>query len=636
MRFFNKCKKEENVSKSVVVIGAGISGLTAAALLSKSGFEVTLVEKNYQPGGSSGAFKREDNIFDIGSAMMFGFGEKGFNPHYFIFNEIEENITVIRHKAMYRLHFEGEIVTFWNDMNDFYNELSKLFPEDISGIKKFYKYIDDIYTNVIMKDPILVAPSEERREDLAKQLREDPLRQIRSLILLFRNAASVLKKFTKSERVINFFNKLTSTYSYTMLHETPAIMAVTMFVENHKSSSYYIHGSSQVYTGKLEKAIEKYGGKILYSRKAQSFKVTNGSISGVTLDDGTYLEGDYFIYSGTVRNLYSKLFIGDDVNEKLKKWAFSQELSASSIVMYSIVDREVFPEDTLPVEMLTRNPDKLDEFEVTLYLTTLDDPYLNKSGKHNVIAIGPSFLSWPEPSSKEYNDKNYRLEYESMKDREAVRLINFIDSHFPGFKNGIHFHEIATPTTIERYILKNKGSVAGPKQRMGQQLLKRQHAKTLWKNLFVCGESTVMGTGTPAVAISGISAADMVLRQEGMKEYRYYRQEKNYVNIVDKVESPYPSTDLQKSANLCQWCEDDRCRIKCPYKIDIRGIMRRLYVGNISGAKKLIKIDGKGLPVCVSCTEKPCEYVCKRLLFNSKPVPIHDVMIRLSTEENSG
>lgn len=128
----------------------------------------------------------------------------------------------------------------------------------------------------------------------------------------------------------------------------------------------------------------------------------------------------------------------------------------------------------------------------------------------------------------------------------------------------------------------------------------------------------------------------MILRQEGMKEYRYYRQEKNYVNIVDKVESPYLSIDLQKSANLCQWCEDDRCRIKCPYKIDIRGIMRRLYVENISGAKKLIKIDGKGLPVCVSCTEKPCEYVCKRLLFNSKSVSIYDVIIHLSMEEGSG
>lgn len=170
-----------------------------------------------------------------------------------------------------------------------------------------------------MKDPVLVAPSEERREDLAKQLREDPLRQIRSLILLFRNAASLLKKFTKSERIINFFNKLTSTHSYTMLYETPAILAVTMFAENHKSSSYYTHGSTQVYTGKLEKATEKYGGKILYSREAQSFKVTDGSISRVTLDDGMYLEGDYFIYSGTVRNLYLNLFTDGDVNEKLKK-----------------------------------------------------------------------------------------------------------------------------------------------------------------------------------------------------------------------------------------------------------------------------------------------------------------------------
>ncbi|MGC9124676.1 MAG: FAD-dependent oxidoreductase [Caldisericaceae bacterium] len=42
--------------KSVIVIGAGLSGLATAALLSKRGFKVTVIDKNYQPGGSSGAF----------------------------------------------------------------------------------------------------------------------------------------------------------------------------------------------------------------------------------------------------------------------------------------------------------------------------------------------------------------------------------------------------------------------------------------------------------------------------------------------------------------------------------------------------------------------------------------------------
>ena len=67
----------------VVVTGAGIAGLTAAALLAKRGLRVAVIDNNYSPGGSCGVFKRRNTTFDQGSAMLFGFGEHGFNSHRF-------------------------------------------------------------------------------------------------------------------------------------------------------------------------------------------------------------------------------------------------------------------------------------------------------------------------------------------------------------------------------------------------------------------------------------------------------------------------------------------------------------------------------------------------------------------------
>ena len=61
-----------------VVIGAGLSGLTAASLLGKRGLRVAVVEHHRSPGGSCGAFKRGDALFDQGSAMLFGFWGGGF------------------------------------------------------------------------------------------------------------------------------------------------------------------------------------------------------------------------------------------------------------------------------------------------------------------------------------------------------------------------------------------------------------------------------------------------------------------------------------------------------------------------------------------------------------------------------
>ena len=53
-----------------LVIGGGLSGLTAASLLAKKGFRVAVVEKSEQPGGSCGIFRRGETTFDQGSAML--------------------------------------------------------------------------------------------------------------------------------------------------------------------------------------------------------------------------------------------------------------------------------------------------------------------------------------------------------------------------------------------------------------------------------------------------------------------------------------------------------------------------------------------------------------------------------------
>ena len=91
----------------VIIIGAGLSGLAAASLLAKRGLKVAVIDKSYNPGGSCGIFKRNDIIFDQGSSMLFGFGEKGFNAHRFVFNCLEEPIDVIRHDLLYCVNFKG-------------------------------------------------------------------------------------------------------------------------------------------------------------------------------------------------------------------------------------------------------------------------------------------------------------------------------------------------------------------------------------------------------------------------------------------------------------------------------------------------------------------------------------------------
>jgi prolycopene isomerase len=64
------------VTYDAVVIGSGIGGIVAATQLALKGAKVLLLEKYIIPGGSSGFFERDGYVFDVGSSVMFGFGNK--------------------------------------------------------------------------------------------------------------------------------------------------------------------------------------------------------------------------------------------------------------------------------------------------------------------------------------------------------------------------------------------------------------------------------------------------------------------------------------------------------------------------------------------------------------------------------
>ena len=72
----------------VVVVGAGIAGLTSAAILSKQGLSVTLIESHTQSGGCAGTFKRKNYIFDVGATQVAGLENAGIHSRIFDFLDI--------------------------------------------------------------------------------------------------------------------------------------------------------------------------------------------------------------------------------------------------------------------------------------------------------------------------------------------------------------------------------------------------------------------------------------------------------------------------------------------------------------------------------------------------------------------
>src|SRR5512137_245539 len=132
----------------VIVVGAGLGGMTAASLLAKPGLAVLMIDQQAKPGGSCTSFRRDGVTFDVGTAMLYGFGERGFKPFRFLLNELEEPVEVVAHKTLARMTFEGQSITFWPDVERYLQELDRLFPEEKEDLRAFYRDLQVMYENI--------------------------------------------------------------------------------------------------------------------------------------------------------------------------------------------------------------------------------------------------------------------------------------------------------------------------------------------------------------------------------------------------------------------------------------------------------------------------------------------------------
>ena len=219
--------------------------------------------------------------------------------------------------------------------------------------------------------------------------------------------------------------------------------------------------------------------------------------------------------------------------------------------------------------------------------------------------------------------------------RSLQEVLDHIEMYYPGFRQHIKVMEIATPSTVERFAMKNWGCVGGPKQAIGQEMLNRPHARSDWKNLYLCGDSTVMGIGVVAATASGIGAANMVLKDLGMPQFAPKRFPRQYINFVqgrpwtpvpDPAE-PITDTSARRLAGECQLCEHPGCMKACPAGVDVPGFLRRIEAGNYIGAVQSLRQMNPLAEICGYLCDagKLCEKHCNRLDFSDTPTRIKNL-----------
>jgi NADPH-dependent glutamate synthase beta subunit-like oxidoreductase len=170
---------------------------------------------------------------------------------------------------------------------------------------------------------------------------------------------------------------------------------------------------------------------------------------------------------------------------------------------------------------------------------------------------------------------------------------------------------------------------------LGQDMMKRPQARSDWKNLYLVGDSTVMGLGVLPATTSAVGAANMVLKDAGLEEYKPRSFPRQFIRFVEgKPWEPAPDPlasitegSAMRMARDCDHCEEAGCIRACPAGIDLVGFHRRVESGNFAGAVRSMREMNPLAEICghVCPAEMFCQKQCNRLDYADRPVRISDL-----------
>ena len=614
----------------VMVVGAGIGGLTAAALLAKRGKSVLVVEQHYLPGGCASIFRRKGFTFDVGASLFFGFGEQGYNPHQFVMNELEEDITLVQMDETFTIHIDQQTkVSMYTQREKFWQELCSCFPHQSKEIKALLTEFESFYHDSLDSyGGQFFAPAETPPQHGRNLMLTRPLYLVRLLSYLLSTQEQLFRRFTRDPQILKLFTLLNQNMTTCGLDQTPAIAGPMIHVEAYTGGCCYAHGSPQMLANKLEKAIHKYGGQILYRHRVDKILIENGRAIGCQLHNGIQVKAETIVSNTTIWNLYGKLIDPKHITRRKRRWAGGFRPSYSIFGVYLGVNSDAIPLNTKPTQILPYIDEGTPSY-LTVYVTSLFDPAASPAGAHTLCIFLPEIT--PEKTSPtDGKDKYQTRAYRERKQRKAAEIIDYLEAnYFPDLKRHIIVQEIATPQTIQRYTLKSHGSIGGPQVNMSQSYMSRLAARSDWKNLYCVGDSTSQGIGVVSVTVSAISAVNAILKDQGQPQYNALSKYPNsYVHFAP-ANSPNQQFPDEKEITKSQqqssrYCLSPRCHRACPDNTPNGHLSRLAEAANWVGAAKALR-DVNSFPETLSYLSQSddfCGPSCSQMLCPNESVPI--------------
>ena len=494
----------------VIVIGAGIGGLTCASLLAKAGLCVLVVEQSSRPGGYVGSFIRKGFTFDCAAHFVTGCHENGTIGKLLRELGIEKEIEFIKVESPTRFIFPDFEFSFsLNDLDDGERIIKERFPQEAENLNRYKGILDKIGQDIIKLGSSL------------------PVWKIPFFPMLFPSLVKY-RNYTVKKLMDECFTdeKLKTILSISPVTVPPSraslFMAAVLKAESQEAKVYYPRGGMQSFADVLVKGLRKYRGELLLNTLVTKILIDRGRVQGVKLADGREIRASYVISNTSLKQTFYKLVGKEHLRRRFIRRIEKKELSLSCFMLYLGIDMDlkslglnfrinVYPTyDSERQYALWKAGEMPEEFSFIMNISSLIDPITAPKGMHALTITTAA----PYHYCKNWGTRDGgKIEYRRLKENIMERMIEKAEKIIPGLSSHIIYQEAATPITLERHTLNTQGAIYGlaatPKQ-IGPGRFKN---KTPIKGLYLVGHYTYVAHGIGAVTHSGRAVTEMITRQ---------------------------------------------------------------------------------------------------------------------------
>lgn len=503
----------------VVVVGAGLGGLAAAATLSKKGFKVHLIEQHDKVGGYASNFKRKSYRMEVAIHVLDGDHKFNMRNELFDFLNVRENVDFVKLPEFYTCHFDGNKISIPDNLDHAREHLTMLFPKEKNNIATFFSTMWDIAE--LMH---------------SASLRQPPITQSS---LMFPVLFPLLDKYTKQSigsYIDTLFSdnllKVTLLANSTFYHDNPHELNILQYMSSQASyflgGVYYVKGGSQIYSDYLAKIVTDAGGTISLNHRVEKIDLEGDKVKRVHYrktrgDEKEFLKvasARHFIMNMPPILVYDLIDTYPDpaYSDRIKSF----KCSTSATTMFFGLKRPLkdFGNDSHLNIFVDARMNMMDNttFQQSVGIIDYDvvDTGLCKPGIYSCdLIFMDSLNNWNSLSAVEYKEKkNIVARYYTKK----------LCSYFPGIEDCIDLFEVGTPKTMLRYTSNTQGAAYGfsptvsdSQERAAffgnQSSILDRHIKNLY-----FGSAWSHFPGFSGAQIAGLKAAKEVLKKEGLSQ----------------------------------------------------------------------------------------------------------------------